>query len=121
MQFRHFLAEIAQRGQGLRSGLDLVQKQQVRPGGKGSSGEQGQCVENPRRVLRRKRLTLFRVAFKVDLQQRHPRHAGEFTHQSGFADLSGPPHHQRLAPRLCSPLPQVVEFMAVQKILHGAP
>ena len=40
--------------------------------------------------------------------------------QSGFADLSGLPHHQRLAPRLRSPLPEVVDFVAMEKPLHGA-
>ena len=118
MQLRHFLVEVAQRRQGLGSGLDLVQEQEALFGSDGFSRQQGQGGEDSGRVAKGEGFAKLRVALEVELHQRKTRRSREFAHQRGLADLSGTANDDRLVRVPRRPLVQIADFGTFQKFRH---
>ena len=94
-QIAHVLAEVAEGGNGLRHGLDLVEEEQpVRADGT----DAGQCLEDVQQVdgvVAGEGGSNVEVTFEVDFGERTAAPFGEQPHQGGLPHLPGAPEDQR--------------------------
>ena len=112
-QTGHVLPQVAERGNGFRHGLDLVEEQQP-VGADGADARQRlQDVEQPGGIVPRESPGQVGAPFEVDLGQRASRTFSEQPDKRGFAHLAGAAKDQRLPVRLRQPVVEQRELLAV--------
>ena len=86
----HFLIKISQRWQGMRRGLDFIQKQERISRGDLASEQSLDLANNPHHIQTPKNGIQGGMSFQINLQKLQSYCLGKLAHQGGFPNLPRP-------------------------------